>query len=224
MSVFNGHRQAHHKGERSAQSEPLSRTHLRHIVTVWGFLVLAVISGTFTLVAYRQNSSEAKKRYETLLAVDAAGGDVEKALRDLRGYIYAHMNTTIGSPTGVRPPIQLKGTYDRLVAAEKSRVASAKEANANLYNTAQHECEKLYPTGNSAPFRVPCFTEYVLTHKQTTDEKTIPDAMYKYDFVSPAWSPDAAGIGIVVTILLLGTFIFRVVTFMRVRHHLHMAS
>ena len=40
--------------------------------------------------------------------------------------------------------------------------------------------------------RVPCIEQYVKDHGTTA--KSIPDAMYKFDFVSPTWSPDAAGL------------------------------
>ena len=195
------------------------RSVLRQIITVYGFLVLAVISGAISLQAYVGNSKEAKKRYETLLAVDASGGDVEKALLDLRTYIYTHMNTTIGGPTSVRPPIQLKGTYDRLVEAEKAKV---KQANDDLYTKAQKECEALFPEGLSGRGRVPCITEYVTS--RAIAEQPVPEGLYKYDFVPPVWSPDFAGIGMLVTALLIVIFALRLFTYSRMLHHSHMAS
>jgi hypothetical protein len=191
----------------------------QYIFSVLLFLVLTIASGYITLRAYIGNSKEAKKRYDTLLAVDAAGGDVEKALLSLRTYIYQHMNTTIGSPTGVRPPIQLKGTYDRLVAAEQARV---KQANDELYNKAQKECERLFPEGLSGRNRIPCITEFVT--KNAVTEQTIPDALYKYDFASPLWSPDVAGFGILATALLFVAFLFTLFTYFRVEHHKKMSS
>jgi hypothetical protein len=206
------------------QYQTLSRSQLRHLITVWGFLALAIISGIITLSAYVGNSAQAKLRYNKLLAVDAAGGDVEKSLYDLRSYIYAHMNTVIGSPTGVKPPIQLKGTYDRLVAAEKARAAGAKEANANLYSTAQAVCEKQIPEGLSGRGRIPCITDYVTTHSQAETEQKIPDGLYKFDFASPTWSPDLAGYGMIVTALLALVFVYQFVVYLRIRQHIHMGS
>ena len=204
--------------------QALERSKMRHIVTVWGFLLLAVISGFVTLNAYVANSKEARKRYETLLAVDKAGGDVEKSLFQLRSYIYSHMNTTIGSPTGVKPPIQLKGTYDRLVAAEKARVTTAKANNAGLYTTAQQVCEKLIPDGLSGRGRIPCITDYVTKHSQSETEQTIPDGLYKYDFAAPLWSPGLAGYGIITTTVLLVIFLFRYYSYSRARHHLKIST
>lgn len=204
--------------------DSFSRSKFQHLVTVWGFLIMAGFSGIVTLNAYVGNSRHAKALYEELLSVDAAGGDVEKALYDVRSYVYAHMNTRIGSPTGVHPPIQLKGTYDRLVAAESARVTAAKAANANLYNTAQQVCEKQVPAGLSGKGRIPCITEYVTNNAQSETPQPIPDALYKYDFVSPVWSADIAGIGMVVTAVLALVFIFRFFTYRRALHHLRQAS
>ncbi len=206
------------------KADSFSRSRARHLITVWGFLVLAGISGEITLTAYIHNSARAKELYNQLLSVDAAGGDVEHALYNLRSYMYSHMNTTIGSPTGVKPPIQLKGTYDRLVAAEKTRADAAKTTNANLYNTAQQICEKQVPDGLSGRGRIPCITEYVTTHSQPETESTIPEALYKFDFVSPSWSPDTAGIGMAVTTLLVLIFLFRWLTYRRALHQLNMSS
>ncbi len=206
------------------ERDSFARSKVRHLATVWGFLVIALISGVIGMNAYINNSRQAKKLYEELIAVDKAGGDVEKALLNLRSFMYAHMNTTIGGPTGVKPPIQLNGTYERLVAAEKARVAAAKAANSTLYNTAQQECEKAIPTGLSGRGRVPCIEEYVTTHAQPETEKPIPTALYQYDFASPAWSMDAAGIGLSIAALSSLVFLFRWFTYRRALHHLKMSS
>jgi len=204
--------------------DSFTRSKARHLVTVWGFLILAVFSGVVTLNAYIGNSREAKARYEKLLAVDAAGGDVEGALYSLRSYMYAHMNTELGNPLGIKPIIQLRNTYTRLETAEKARVAAAKEANANLYNTAQQVCEQLIPDGLSGRGRIPCITEYVTTHAQSEKENNIPEDLYKFEFVSPRWSPDTAGYGILITSLLTLIFLFRWITYRRALHLLRTAT
>lgn len=206
------------------ERDSFARSRMRHLITVWGFLVLTLISGTVTLNALVGNSQHAKKLYDQLLATDQAGGNVEQSLYNLRSFMYGHMNTTIGSPTGVQPPIQLKGTYDRLVAAETARVAAAKDANSSLYNTAQHVCEAQIPDGLSGRGRVPCITEYVTTHSQSETTNPIQESLYKFDFVSPMWSADTAGIGILVTSVLFLVFLYRFLTYRRALHHLKMSS
>lgn len=150
--------------------------------------LFATLFGLLTISSLVNNSKEAKKRYDELIAIDQSGGDVETALTRLREFIYAHMNTTIGSPTGVYPPIQLKGTYDRLVAAEQAKLQAS---SATIYSDAQAECERRFPGAFFGGPRIPCITEYVSSHGVIL--KDIPDGLYKFDFVSPRWSPDVAG-------------------------------
>jgi hypothetical protein len=137
----------------------------------------------------RSNNLAALSLRDNVLKVDQQNGDVETALRQLRIYVYAHMNTDLTSgPNAIKPPIQLKYRYDRLVAIEKDRVSSV---NAKVYNDAQTTCEQLFPHGLSGGGRVPCIQDYVTAHG--AKEKTIVDALYKFDFASPVWSSDLAG-------------------------------
>jgi hypothetical protein len=143
------------------------------------------------------NSKGAKERYDALIAVDQAGGDVNTALNELRTYIYSHMNTQIGSELGIRPPIQLKGTYERLVAAEEARVA---KANETIYAAAQTYCEQNNPAGSLRNGRVQCVESYL--DNNSVKPVIIEDDFYKFDFVPPRWSADLAGI----SMLLSGLF------------------
>lgn len=106
----------------------------------------------------------------------------------LREYVHSHMNTSLSTGTSVYPPIQLKHTYDRLVSAEQKRVAAI---NEKIYVNAQDYCEKQNSADFSGRNRVPCIEKYVSDRGQK--EKSIPDALYKFDFASPTWSPDFAG-------------------------------
>lgn len=179
------------------------------------FLVSAALFAFATVgmvLALNANSREAKQRYELLLAADAAGGDTEAALTSLREFIYGHMNTTIGSPTGVYPPIQLKGTYDRLVAVEEQRVRAT---NALLYDEATAHCEALFPAGQLANGRVQCVSEYVAARGVVA--QPITDGLYKFNFASPFWSPDLAGFLVIATFLTGLNFLAQIILEARLR-------
>jgi len=177
---------------------------------------LAVVGAVTSLIS---NSSEAKRRYDVLVATDAAGGDTETALTSLRSYIYGHMNTSIGSPTGVYPPIQLKGTYDRLVAVEQEKVRTS---NQTLYDEATASCEAQFPAGQLANGRVQCVSDYVAA--RGVQAKTVPDGLYKFNFVSPYWSPDRAGWLVVAAIMLGINFLLQVLLELRLRAHIRHIS
>jgi hypothetical protein len=169
----------------------------RSILLLAVFGTLTVFFVILSVVGLTINSNGAKDRYDALIAVDQAGGDVEESLNELRVYIYSHMNTQIGSELGIRPPIQLKGTYERLVAAEEERV---RVANEKVYEEAQVYCEQRNPAGSLQSGRVPCVEEYL--DNNGVEPAVIEDDFYKFDFVPPRWSPDLAGF----SILLAGFF------------------
>ncbi len=167
-----------------------------------GFVAFAVI-GVFAL---RQNNLTAIHLRDELLKVDEEGGDVEGSLRNLREFVYSHMNADLSTGTGVQQPVQLKYSYERLVAAEKARV---EKANENVYTAAQKYCESKYPGSFSGGPRVPCIRDYVTNNG--VKEQPVPDDFYKFSFASPRWSPDLAGISILLAGIFLVVFIIRFV-------------
>ena len=77
-----------------------------------------------------------------------------------------------------------------------------KQDQTTLYNQAQTYCEGLNSTDFSGHNRVPCIEQYVQSHGGTSQPAAnIPDALYKFAFVTPVWSPDLAGWSIVVAAL-----------------------
>lgn len=173
-------------------------------VSYWYFFAAFIVCSFIAVFALRQNNLTAINLREQVLEVDKQNGDVEMALRELREYVYAHMNADLSAGTGIQQPVQLKYRYERLVAAEKARV---EKANESVYTAAQRHCERLHPGSFSGGPRVPCIAEYV--SKNGIKEQPIPDDLYKFDFVSPRWSPDVAGLSMVLAGLFLFLFVVR---------------
>ncbi len=172
----------------------------------WALLVAGIIVAFICASALRHNNLTAIKLRDEVLKADQQNQDVEAALQKLRKYVYAHMNTNLASgPNAIRPPVQLKYRYERLANAEKERVSAL---NAKLYTEAQADCERRFPQGLSGGGRIPCIQEYVTTHGGA-QEQPIPDSLYKFDFVSPFWSPDLAGWSMVLSAILFLLFAFR---------------
>jgi len=122
-------------------------------ISSWYFVVGLIVAGGIAIIALRHNNLTALKLRDHVYQVDKDNGDVETALRQLREYVYGHMNTNLSSgPNAIKPPIQLKYRYDRLVTAEKARVDAA---NAKVYTDAQNYCEQAVPQGLSGRGRVP---------------------------------------------------------------------
>lgn len=170
----------------------------------YGFLLIAAVFFIIGIFAYRQNNVRMLELREAVFVADEQGGDVEGALRELRQHVYAHMNTNLmAGENAIRPPIQLKYTYERLVAAEQA----GKAGNADLYTQAQDHCEQLYPGAFYGRDKLPCVREYLEQHGVVTDEEVhIPSELYKFDFVSPTWSFDLAGWSFIIAVFSLMLF------------------
>jgi hypothetical protein len=170
------------------------------------FLAVSVVFLLFGLYQLRQNNLQSLRLRDKVAEVDKNNGDVEAALRDLRTFVYGHMNSGLASgPNAIKPPIQLKYRYERLVQAEKERVS---KANENIYTQAQKVCEQSSPGTLSGRGRVPCIEAYVA--ERGTKEQPIQDGLYKFDFVAPFWSPDLAGWSLVLAALFFMLFAMRV--------------
>jgi hypothetical protein len=179
-------------------------TRLRPIKTGY-LLTLFIVSAVVCVVALRGNNLHMLKLRDQVYTADKDNGNVEGALEQLRSYVGAHMNTSLTTDNGsVYPPIQLKYTYQRLVAAANSQNNSA---NSQLYTQAEDYCQSLNSDNFSGRSRVPCVENYVSTHG--TSPSTIPSSLYEFDFVSPAWSPDLAGWSLLTTILLFVLTVLR---------------
>ncbi|HWT55878.1 MAG TPA: hypothetical protein VN031_02495 [Candidatus Microsaccharimonas sp.] len=191
----------------------MNKRHLHHlwrrfqVLKPWYFLIVAAVVLPISIGALRANNTHMVKLRNAVYTADKNNGDVTTALNNLRNYVYGHMNTdlTTGN-TGVYPPIQLKYTYDRLVQAQGDQAAAA---NTQLYTEAQAYCEQQDSVDFSGHNRVPCIENYVSTHT-TNKGADISDSLYKFNFVSPTWSPDLAGWSLVVTglSLFLAAFLF----------------
>lgn len=126
------------------------------------------------------------------------------------------MNTNLDSgQNAVYPPIQLKYTYERLVAAQTSGGGTDQ-----LYTSAQHYCEQQDSVDFSGHNRVPCIEQYVQAHGGgQAPVSNIPDALYKFDFISPQWSPDLAGWSLVAAVVCWLLFMASLIAKLWFKHY-----
>lgn len=179
-------------------------TKIRRVKT-WYLFAAFLVMAAICVLALRGNYQTMVSLREKVYVADQAGTDVEKALQDLRAHVNGHMNTSLtGGAEGIYPPIHLKATYERLQKAEQERVNAA---NSKVYTEAQAHCERLHPGSFSGGPRIPCIEQYVKEHGTVANQ--ILDALYKFDFASPSWSPDLAGWTLVLSAILLVLMIVR---------------
>lgn len=180
------------------------------------FVIALILVGVTFIWAYRQNNIGAIQLRDKVSEADKQNGDVEGALRELRMYTYGHMNAGLGGgANNIYPPIQLKYRYERLVQAEKERVAAV---NAKLYTEAQNYCEQQV-TSRVTINRIPCIQDYLASHNGAKEQQ-IPDALYKFSFAAPMWSPDIAGWSLVGFVVIALALIARLLAEAWLRHRL----
>jgi preprotein translocase subunit SecF len=189
----------------------MSKRYLRRVwkrlkpINTWYFFAAFVIFLVIGIFAARQNNLRSIELRDEVLKVDQQNGDVEAALQKLREHIYSHMNAGLSSDS-LQQPIQLKYRYERLLAQQQEK---ASQTNQKLYAEAQAFCER--QGGSLRGDRVPCVQQYV-SERSSSAAVTIPDELYKFDFVSPRWSPDLAGFSLLLAGVFLALFLIRFLT------------
>lgn len=175
-------------------------------IRAWPFLALALLFLATGVYGLRQNNLEMVRLRQAVIEADEKNGDVEKALAELREHVHGHMNTNLSSGNvAIKPPIQLKNRYERLAKVEAERV---KELNKAEQAKAEQVCAARHPgEGFNSP-RVACIAEYM--REKGVAENPVPAELYKFDFVSPKWSPDLAGISLLLSAAFILLFITRV--------------
>ena len=175
----------------------MNKRKLHHVVARFRVLptLLLFVDTLFFLgvavLALRANNQKMIELRDAVFAADEENGDVESALKALREHVYNHMNTSLtAGDNAIRPPIQLKYRYERLLQEAQARLSTS---NARLYTEAQNFCEEKFPGGFSGRNRLPCIRDYLDANGVEATEVAIPEDMYKFDFASPSWSPDVAG-------------------------------
>lgn len=163
------------------------------------FFGLSLVLAWVCVQQLKQNNLGMIARRDAVFRADKENGDVEGALRELRTYIYGHMNTSLTTgPNPVYPPIQLKYTYERKQAERQAQLG---QNRSTLYHEAQQACDS-QGRDLSVSDTVSCIENYAA--ERGVQLATIPDALYKFDFTSAKWTPDLAGwslVGSVVSML-----------------------
>ncbi len=181
----------------------------------WYFLVLTILFGTLCLTQLRKNNEGMIVRRAAVYKADKEAGDVEGALRELRSYVYSHMNTSLASgANAIHPPIQLKYTYERLQAVQQAKLG---EYNSTLYSQALEKCHEQGEAA-TAQDTIGCIQNYASSRGVELGD--IPDGLYKFDFTSAKWSPDLAGWSMIGAVLSGISFVLTTayVWLLRLRH------
>lgn len=186
--------------------------HTLERVKTWQLVMLLILSLFMTASFLRLNNIGMIERREAVYSADTAGDDYVTAdrLYDLQRYASNHMNANTGD-------VYLDKKYQRDVEAI---VREAEEANsessarsAALLEQAYQVCRDRYP-GYSTAYTLCVSSEQAKIPANEIDvaRAEFPSpALYRYNFISPLWSPDFAGWFTLASIVLAILIVLRVI-------------
>lgn len=165
------------------------------LVKTWQLLVLLLLVGFISATLLRLNNIGMVERRTAVLNADKSGStdDIARRLYDLQRYVSSHMNTDMGRG------IYLQEQYNKDRQKAMDRAATTGSSNGNIYKKITDECRALYSAWT--PY-FQCVQDRLNASTPADDpvQKAAlpkPEA-YRHVFVSPIWSPDFAGLSVLV--------------------------
>lgn len=183
-------------------------TRLRHI-KVWQLLIVLVVLVGASAYLLRQNNLGMVELRNLVKQADEDAGDVQKAVNDLQRYVTAHMNTQLGEG------IFLEHTYQRAYDQMVQKAASVVNPNSQAYKDIEVICKQDYVRSGSFSVYLGCIESRLKALSPGSDPlagvKAPPVELYKYNFATPVWSPDAAGFAVLAALLVALLIILRII-------------
>ena len=182
-------------------------------VRTWQLVVMLLIGLVLSAAFLRLNNLEMDKRRTAVMQADklADREATKQGLIELQRYVSAHMNTSLGNG------FYLEHQYNRDKEAALTAATSTTNPNSAVYQQASIECRNRFQ-GGVASFRndyVACVAERVRALSPSTDPSVglkLPKAeSYYYNYASPLWSPDLAGIMVLFCLIVTSVILLRAI-------------
>lgn len=172
------------------------------------FVALVLIGAFFV----RQNNLHMITLRNLVLQADEQNKDIPKSLANLHIYVSAHMNANMGEQ-GIYLAHSYRRAYDAAVAA----AAQGGSDSGVIYQNADKVCRAQFNEDAAFVNYAQCLVAKVAASGAPPISTPSAD-LYRFNFVSPAWSPDVAGYTLLaaalVGILLIGQVSLRGVLYL----------
>ncbi|HET9412025.1 MAG TPA: hypothetical protein VFO38_04200 [Candidatus Saccharimonadales bacterium] len=184
-------------------------------VKLWQLLLVLVLALGASAFFLRQNNLQMIELRNLVKKADEENKDIDKSLLALQNFVTSHMNTDLGDG------IALQNSYERAYTAAVEAAANSTNPNAALYSQAELECRPVYQRTRSFPAYTQCAHDRLSQLSPGSDPlaalKTPPPEAFKYNFVSPLWSADLAGIAVALTGVVAFLTISKIITYLILR-------
>ncbi|MDL2327667.1 hypothetical protein LJC64_03305 [Ruminococcaceae bacterium OttesenSCG-928-A11] len=173
-------------------------------IKTWHMVVVFIILLISSLFLLRANSLNMVKYRDAVISADETLDEkqIEEAAKSLKEYVSRHMNTDTGL-------IPLQNLYNEAVS-----VAFSKEngVDSEIYAQATEGCKSVLSQKGYAGYSA-CVADFVGTSESNFNQPDLPNpALYHISFASPKWSPDFAGIVVLLTIVVFFAMILKLLT------------
>jgi hypothetical protein len=176
---------------------------LSSVLSIKRLILLTAVMMALTVWMLRQNNLTMVELRNEVIRLDRETGDINKvtpAVEKLGNYVLSHMNTNMGTP------LELPGTYNSAVEKIRRKAEATGSANSAIYAEAQRVCED---PSVLLTVRAQCMQDYITANAKpgsVPEDLKFPDkALYSYNFASPAWSADLAGLSLLASVILLAS-------------------
>jgi hypothetical protein len=170
-------------------------------IKTWQLIILLILAVFLSATLLRLNNIGMVERRTAVINADEAGDNkvIQSRLYDLQRYVAAHMNSDMGKG------VYLESSYKRAAKVAYEAAASDTNSNGNIYKKAVDTCQ-------------PKFTSFSYTYTQCiinelakypagsslNSSVNLPSTdLYRYNYVSPVWSPDFAGWSVIICVVIL---------------------
>ncbi len=182
-------------------------------VKVWQLLIICVMLGTISAFLLRQNNLGMIDARAAVKSADASGTNVKESLVALQHYVSGHMNASLGDG------IFLNNSYIRDYQTQLQAAANANTQNSAAYARVESECRPIRSQGY-LPY-TQCIHDKLASLGPGQDTfasvQPPPVSLYTYNFYSPVWSFDAAGLAVLATILVATAIFIRTIIYISLR-------
>ncbi len=184
--------------------------HLKKVhIKTWQLGLITLVLLLLSALALRQNNLKMVELRNAVVVADKTGEGVSESLEALNMYIFDHMNTQV-----VRP-VELVNTYNR--KAQEVLLAAQKGSGRDIYAEGTAACERRgIPLSSIAQ----CIAQYGNDNAPSVAQQKIqlPEKnLFIYSFASPVWTPDVAGILVLLTVVSAAWLVGRVIEYVIVR-------
>ena len=177
-------------------------------IKTWQLLILFVLSMMLTMTFLRLNNIGMISRRAAVVNADTSGNDniTKQRLFELQQYVTSHMNTDMGKG------VYLEASYKRDVQAAYKEASSDYNPNGNIYKKAQQVCAPKFTSWSQS--YIQCTVNELRKYPSGPDLESsvnLPNAnKYLHNFISPLWSPDFAGLAVVVSAAIFTMILVRI--------------